>query len=189
MNYPRIYELICESGKKVKNHEVSLVQSFDPCLYRDNGSDAVLVKHLIIPAGIWGSTDTPENTTYLTPHQQIVAYKLLCKIYPYSKHILETTKALVKARGKKKRKIPWTRRGHSPETRAKMSRSHTGKKFSAESRQKMSAAKKGKPLSEEHVRNRSASRIRNGKGFSEEARKNMSKAAKNRKKINKWSVG
>ena len=41
----------------------------------------------------------------------------------------------------KKRKPP------SPETRAKMSAAHTGKKMSPESRQRMSEARTGKPLS------------------------------------------
>ena len=144
--------------------------------------------HLIIPPGIWGSSNTNENTTYLTSHETIVAYKLLRKIYPYSKSIHERLNVLLKVRGRKRRKIPLKRKPHSPETRAKMSQSHKGKTFSAESRQKMSEAKKGKPFTAEHIANRSASRRKNAKGFTEATRLKMSVAAKNRTKKTKWSV-
>jgi hypothetical protein len=199
VNYVRIYESICDSAKKVKNGMVSpSVGSYAA----DGGEKARGVSdrvqsccsvsdrvHLIIPGGIWGSSDAPDNTIYLTAHQQIVAYKLLRKIYPYSKSISLRLKDLLKERGKKHRKIPYTRRGHSAETRMKMSKSHTGKKFGIESRKKMSDAKRGRKMSAEHVANRSASRRRNARGFSAEAKINMSVAAKNRIKKTKWSVG
>ena len=144
--------------------------------------------HLIVPAGVWGSSNDPQNVCYLTKEQQVVAYLLLRKLYPYSRHIAEHSRRLLKERGKKRRKIPYRRKPHSEATRQKMSASHKGKVFSAESRAKMSASKKGKRFTAEHIANRSASRIRNKKPLSTQARLNMSIAAKNRTKPNKWSM-
>lgn len=188
MNYVRLYDDLTDRQRNLLKCGECLARGLnadgsvgdDVCPHR--------YRHLIIPAGIWGSTDSPENTTYLTTHQQIVAYKLLRKIYPYSKSIADTLKVLLKARGRKKRKIPIKRKPHSAETRAKMSASHRGKTFSAESRMKMSEAKKGKSFTAEHIANRSASRRANAKGFKPETRMKMSVAAKNRRKKTKWSV-
>ena len=178
MNYVSLYDRICRDPKNLLQCGDCL--SRPPCLHKH--------RHLIIPAGIWGSSNTPENTTYLTTHQQIVAYKLLRKIYPYSKSIAEQLKVLLKARGRKKRKIPLKRKPHSLATRAKMSQSHLGKRFSQESRIKMSQAKKGQSQSSKHIANKTASRKASGQWFSPEARLRMSVAAKNRQKPNKWSV-
>lgn len=176
------------SAKNVQNPVSSLVQGSCASSSTNRWVATDSVSHLIIPGGIWGSTNSHDNTVTLTKQQQIVAYKLLVHIYPHSKTISDTLKSLIKARGKKRRKIPYKRRGHSPETKAKMSKSHRGKVFSEESKQKMRSAKIGKRLSSEHVANRVASRKRNAKGFSEATRHRMSVAAKNRKKTNKWSV-
>lgn len=186
MNYRRVYNEIIDAGRKVKNDCVSRSVSVSADVVPDVWGAADLCVHLNIPAGIWGSD--PHDTTYISRAAQIVAYKCLSKMHPNSKIISDTLRALLKLRGRKKRKIPLRRPRHSPATRAKMSASHTGKKFSMESRQKMSDAKRGIAFTEEHVKNRSLSRIRNGKGHSIEAKINMSIAAKNRRKTNKWSV-
>lgn len=188
MNYLSLYDRICRDPKNLLQCGDCLATSLaagasagmDVCVHKH--------RHLIIPAGIWGSSNTPENTTYLTTHQQIVAYKLLVKIYPYSKNIAETLKSLLRARGRKRRKIPLKRKPHTAETRAKMSQSHRGKRFSMESRIKMSEAKKGQSQSSKHVANKTAARKASGQWFSPEARLRMSVAAKNRQKPNKWSV-
>jgi len=191
MNYVRIYDEICASAKKVENRGESLQRDVSPHPSPDHwyGSDKVV--HLVIPAGIWGSSNDPDNVITLSKAQQIIAYRCLVKIYPYSKQIAITLKQLIKARGRKKRKIPIRRKPHSEATRKKMSQSHLGKTFSLESRRKMSESKRGKKFSEEHVRNRSESRRRNGRGFTPETIEKMRLSARNRKKsdVNKWSVG
>ena len=192
MNYVRIYDEICRRAEKVQKR--SECSQNDVCARAAAGKwcPSCVHIHLIIPAGIWGSTADPANNTiYLTAAQQVIAYALLCKIYPYSKHIRDTYRALKRARGRKKRKIPYRRKPHSDATRAKMSASHKGKTFSAESRQRMSEAKRGRALSEAHVRARSESRKRNKRGFSPETIEKMRLAAKNRKmkpKESKWAA-
>jgi len=165
MNWVEIYKRFCDHWKKVQNQECSLQRS----------------PHRIIPGGIWGSSDAPENIVHLTLNQRVVAYKMLRRIYPYSKPIADECKRLVRERGKKPRKIPKKPRAPWPDhVRAKMSASHRGKTFSAESRLKMSASKRGKSQSPEHVAAKAASRIRNKKPISAAARHNMSISAKAR---------
>lgn len=191
MNYLRIYDEICSRAEKVEKR--SECSQRDVCARAAVGKwcDACRSSHLIIPSGIWGSTSTPDNVVYLTNRERIVAYALLRKIYPYSKHIALAYHALIKARGKKRRKIPYRRKPHSEATRAKMSASHTGKTFSAESRQRMSESKRGVKFTAEHIAARSESRKRNARGFSAESRERMRLAALNRKvkpKESKWST-
>lgn len=198
MNRVRIYNEICNNAKNVFEERYALLQCVsssecssgcvDASLSSSLRVDQQLRIHLIIPGGIWGSTNDHSNTIVLTLHEQIVAYKCLIHIYPHSKSIASTLKDLLRIRGKKRRRIPYKRRPHSPETRAKMSKSHMGKTFSADSRLRMSEAKIGKKMSEAHIANRVASRVRNGKGFTDATRQKMSESAKNRKKKNKWGL-
>lgn len=210
MNYLAIYNRICASAKNGFLGVSSLGRGVCACVRpggslrercgertcvspassetRRNGVCVSMRVHLIIPGGIWGSSDSADNTIYLTLNQQVVAYKLLRKIYPHSKSIATKLKELKRERGKKRRKIPHKRKPHSEATRQKMSKSHTGKKFGNESRMKMRDAKIGKPLSETHIANRVASRVRNAKSFSQSTREKMRVAALNRKPKNKWSV-
>lgn len=188
MNYLGIYQRFCDSAKNVLNARLALLECVEPKQSRRRWDPLAPRVHLIIPGGIWGSSNSHENTIVLTAAEQIIAYKLLRRIYPHSKTISDTLKSLIKARGKKRRKIPYKRSGHSIETRIKMSKSHRGKTFNDESKLKMRLAKIGKKMTVEHIANRVESRKRNAKGFSEATRLKMSVAAKNRKKTNKWSV-
>lgn len=72
------------------------------------------------------------------------------------------------------------RRGHSEETKQKMSISHMGKVLSEETKRKLSVIKKGKVASEETRQRMSASF--KGRKYSKETRAKMSEASNNRKR-------
>lgn len=216
MNYLKIYDEICRAGKNLEKQGSGVQREEAPVLVDRMSRESllvdqkrpapVLVEHLIIPAGIWGSSRSPDNIVYLTKHQQLVAYKCLARIHPTSNVIAATLRSLIKAFGKKRAKPHMTSRRcaiagakargrripHTAETRMKMSASHKGKTFSAESRKKMSDRKKGMVMSEEHVRRRNESRAAGGRWFSEESIEKMRVAALNRRKkasnTTTWSV-
>ena len=133
--YTTAYRLLCESNKDKEEQ------------WKPVGSK--LARHRINP-GHNGGEYVPDNCTYLTLDQHILAHWLLWKIYGR----VEDKVACSLMRGIDPSHYPsFLGKTHSEEAKAKISATLTGRKLSEETKAKISAATKGRklpPRSEEH---------------------------------------
>jgi len=148
---------------------------------------SLLERHRIVP-GHQGGEYVPENCTYLTHRQHILAHYLLWRIHRNAGDRIayrlmagfSGVPAMLGAKhsAETRAKIGAAQKGRtlSAEARAKLSAANKGKKLSAEHRAKLSAAQKGKTLSAETRAKIGA--VHKGKTLSAEHRAKMSAALK-----------